>query len=139
LAAGEKNIDDVTRFGHTGTHPAHTHLAIGAAIDYYNILGGERKEERLRFLQNYWTSKVRDLPNIIINTPADPARVCGIANVGIRGMKPADMADTLFTKYKIFTAKIDGSGAVGCRITPNVYTSTAELDVFVNALKELQS
>ena len=139
LAAGEKNIDDVTRFGHTGTHPAHTHLAIGAAIDYYNILGGERKEERLRFLQNYWTSKVRDLPNIIINTPSDPARVCGIANVGIKGMKPADMADILFTKYKIFTAKIDGSGAVGCRITPNVYTTTDELDVFVNALKELQS
>ena len=102
------------------------------------MLGAERKEARLRFLQNYWTSKVRNLPNVIINTPADPARVCGIANVGIRGMKPADMADILFSKYKIYTAPIDTAGVQGCRITPNVYTSTDELDVLINALTELK-
>lgn len=75
---------------------------------------------------------------MLVNTPADPARVCGIANVGIRGMKPADMADTLFKKYKIYTAQINGSGVYGCRITPNVYTSTEELDVLINALTEMK-
>jgi selenocysteine lyase/cysteine desulfurase len=138
LAEGERKPDDITRLGHIGTHPAHTDLAIDAAIDFYNMLGAERKEARLRYLQNYWTSKVRDLPNVVLNTPADPARVCGIATVGIKGMKPADMADILFKKYKIFTAKIDGDGVYGCRITPNVYTSTGELDVLVNALTELK-
>ena len=137
LAEGERKPDDITRLGHIGTHPAHTDLAIDAAIDFYTILGPERKEARLRFLQNYWTSKVRDLPNVIVNTPADPARVCGIANVGIRGMKPTDMADVLFRKYKIYTAPIDGAGVHGCRITPNVYTTTGELDVLINALTEL--
>jgi selenocysteine lyase/cysteine desulfurase len=138
LAEGEKKPDDITRLGHIGTNPVHTDLAIGAAIDFYNILGAERKEARLRYLQNYWASKVRDLPNVILNTPADPTRVCGIATVGIRGMKPADMADTLFNKYKVFTAKIDGAGVHGCRITPNVYTSTDDLDVLVKALTELK-
>ena len=138
LAGGEKKQDDITRFGHTGTHPAHTHLAIGAAIDFYNLIGGDRKEARLRFLQNYWTSKVRFLPNVIVNTPADQARACGIANAGIRGMKPGDLADTLYTKYRIYTAQVDGAGVHGCRIAPNVYTTTTELDVLVNALKELK-
>ena len=138
MAEGEREPGDITRLGHIGTHPAHTDLAIDAAIDFYNILGAERKEARLRYLQNYWTSKVRNLPNVILNTPADPARVCGIATVGIKGMKPADMADTLFRKYKIYTAKIDGAGVYGCRITPNVYTTTGELDVLVSALTELQ-
>ena len=138
MAESEKKSGDISRFGHIGTHPAHTDLAIDAAIDFYNMLGAERKEARLRFLQNYWTSKVRNLPNVIINTPADPARVCGIANVGIRGMKPADMADILFSKYKIYTAPIDTAGVQGCRITPNVYTSTDELDVLINALTELK-
>ncbi|MEO5999160.1 MAG: aminotransferase class V-fold PLP-dependent enzyme [Chitinophagaceae bacterium] len=137
LAEGERKPDDITRLGHIGTHPAHTDLAIDAAIDFYTILGAERKEARLRFLQNYWTSKVRDLPHVIVNTPADPARVCGIANVAIRGMKPSDMADILFTKYKIFTAPVDGAGVHGCRVTPNVYTTTGELDVLINALTEL--
>jgi selenocysteine lyase/cysteine desulfurase len=139
MAEGETEPDDISRLSHIGTHPAHTDLAIGAAIDFYNIIGAERKEDRLRFLQNYWSSKVRDLPHIIMNTPADPVRVCGIATVGVKGMKPADLMDILFKKYKIFTAKIDGSGVHGCRITPNVFTTTDELDVFVKALKELKS
>jgi selenocysteine lyase/cysteine desulfurase len=53
-------------------------------------------------------------------------------------MKPSDMGDTLFRKYQIYTAPIDGAGVHGCRITPNVYTTTAELDVLVNALTELK-
>ncbi len=138
IAEGDRKADDISRLNHIGTHPAHTDLTIVDAIDFYNIIGAERKESRLRFLQNYWTSKVRDLPNVLLNTPADPVRSCGIANVGIRDMKPSDMGDILFSKYKIYTAPIDGAGVRGCRITPNVYTSTADLDVLVKALIELK-
>lgn len=128
---------NIRRLNHTGTHPVATDLAIGNAIDYYYRLGPERKEARLRYIQNYWTSKVREVPNIVLNTPADPARSCGIANVGIKNMKPRDLADTLLKKYRIWTVAIDGAGVQGCRITPNVYTTTRELDVFVRALKEM--
>jgi selenocysteine lyase/cysteine desulfurase len=138
IAEGERKPDDISRLNHTGTYPVHTDLAISDAIDFYNIMGVERKEARLRFLQQYWTSKVRDLPHVLVNTPADPARSCGIANVGIRGMKPSEMSDTLFSKYKIYTVAIDGAGVHGCRITPNVYTTTSELDVLVKALTELK-
>lgn len=138
IAEGERSPDDISRLNHTGTYPVHTDLAINDAIDFYNIIGAERKEARLRFIQNYWTSKVRDLPNVLVNTPADPARSCGIANVGIKGMKPADMSDLLLRKYKIYTVAIDGAGVHGCRITPNVYTTTADLDVLVKALSEMK-
>jgi selenocysteine lyase/cysteine desulfurase len=131
--------DDIWRLNHTGTHPAHTDLAISNAIDYYMKIGPERKEARLRYLQNYWTSKVRNLPNVILNTPVDPARSCAIANVGIKGMKPGDLAKTLLDKYKVWTVAIDGANVHGCRITPNLYTTTQELDVFVKALTELGS
>ena len=138
IAPGEKEPDDISRLNHIGTHPVHTDLAISDAIDFYNIIGAERKEARLRFLQNYWTSKVRDLPHILVNTPADPSRSCGIANAGIRGMKPSEMAEILHKKYNIYTVGIDGAGVHGCRITPNVYTTTEELDLLVNALSELK-
>lgn len=129
--------DDITHLAHTGTHPVATDLTVLDAIDFYNKLGTARKEARLRFIQNYWTSRVRGVKNIVLNTPADPTRSCGIANVGIATMKPADMAKTLLDKYKVWTVAIDGQGVQGCRITPNVYTTTAELDVFVKALKEM--
>jgi selenocysteine lyase/cysteine desulfurase len=129
----------IDRLNHTGTIPVHTDLAIGDALDFYNNLGAERKETRLRYLQQYWTTKVRDIPNIIVNTPKDPARTCGIANVGIRNMQPADLAKQLLDKYKIYTVAIDSPQAnvQGCRITPNVYTLSSELDTLVAALKEL--
>jgi len=138
IAESERKPDDISRLNHTGTYPVHTDLAITDAIDFYNIIGVERKEARLRFIQNYWTSKVRNLPDVIVNTPADPARSCGIANVGIRGMKPKVMSDILFKKYKIYTVAIDDAGVHGCRITPNVYTTTSDLDVLVKALTELK-
>ncbi len=137
LAEGERKEDDISRLNHIGTHPAHTDLAIADAIDFYNMIGAERKEARLRYLQHYWTDKVRTMSHIILNTPADPARSCAIANVGVTGIKPGDLADILLNKYKIYAVPIDGAGVHGCRITPNVYTTTADLDVLVKALTEL--
>ena len=137
LADGETQENNISRLNHIGTHPVHTDLAISNAIDYYLKLGPERKEARLRYIQNYWTGKVRTMPHVIVNTPVDPVRSCGIANVGIRGMKPSDLADTLLKKYKIYTVAIDGANVHGCRITPNMYTTPEELDVFVKALGEM--
>jgi selenocysteine lyase/cysteine desulfurase len=137
LASGVTDENDIYRLNQIGTHPVHTDLTISNSIDFYLKIGRDRKEERLRYLQTYWTSKVRNLPHVIVNTPEDPKRHCGIGNVGIKGMKPQELADTLLKKYKIYTVAIDGAGVHGCRITPNVYTTTEELDTFVSALKDL--
>jgi selenocysteine lyase/cysteine desulfurase len=138
IASHVKEPDDISRLNHTGTHPDHTDLTIADALDFHHMIGAERKEARLRYIQNYWTSKVRDLPHIILNTPSDPARSCAIANVGIRGMEPSELAEILMSKYKIYTVAINVAGVYGCRITPNVYTTTAELDVLVDALTQLR-
>jgi selenocysteine lyase/cysteine desulfurase len=137
IAEGPREKDDISRLNHTGTHPVATDLTIADAIAFYQTLGPERKEARLRYLQQYWTARVRKLPHVMLNTPADPARACGIANVGIKGMKPSLLAETLLKKYRIFTVAIDYAGVQGCRITPNVYTSTDELDALVKALTEM--
>ena len=137
LAEGEREPDDIERLNHIGTHPVHTDLAISNAIDYHNQLGMKRKEARLRFLQYYWTSRVRDIPNVVVNTPADQNRHCAIGNVGIEGIEPKDFAKVLLEKYKIWTVAIDRPGVRGLRITPNVYTTTNELDAFIDAIKDL--
>ena len=134
---GNPKEDDILRLNHTGTHPVHTDLAINNAIDFYLKIGIERKEARLRFLQNYWTNQVRNLPHVILNTPEDPSRSCAIANVGVKNMKPSALAETLLKKFKIYTVAIDGANVHGCRITPNVFTTTKELDTLVDALKQL--
>ena len=129
--------DDIRRLNHTGTPPVHTYLAISNSIDYYLKIGAERKEARLRYLQHYWTDKVRNIKNVVVNTPVEMQRSCGIANAGILGMKPADLSDVLMKKYKIYTVAIDYANVHGCRITPNIYTTPKDLDQLIRALTEL--
>lgn len=137
LAPYELDQITVKNISHIGTEPVATTLAINDALDYYHMVGAKRKEERLRYLQHYWTDQVRDIPGINVNTPKDPARSCGIANVGLDRMKPAELANALLDQFGIYTVAIDGHGVHGCRITPNIYTTPRELDAFVTALKTL--
>ena len=101
------------------------------------MLGAERKEARLRYLQEYWTSKVRTNPNIMVNTPKESLRACGIANVGLKNIPPKDLVIQLMYRYQIFTVAIDYANVQGCRISPNVFTTTKELDHFIKALNEM--
>ena len=140
IYADESMADtDIRKLNHTGTHPVHTDLGIDNAIDFHESIGAERKEARLRYLQRYWTTQVRGVPNIMVNTPADPKRSCAIANVGVSGMKPADLAKTLFDRYKVWTVAIDTANVHGVRVTPQLFTTPKELDVLVRALKELSA
>ncbi len=136
---GDKGMKDtdIRKLNHTGTHPVHTDLAIMNAIDFHESIGIARKEARLRYLQNYWTKQVRGLPRIMLNTPSDPRRSCAIANVGVAGVPPKELAKTLLDKYKIWTVAIDTANVQGARITPHLYTTPAELDAFVRALKDI--
>ena len=76
------------------------------------------------------------MPNVVLYTPTDPARSCAIANVGVKGMKPADLAKTLLEKYKVWTVAIDSAGVHGVRVTPQLFIRPSELDQFVKAIRE---
>ncbi len=129
--------DDIRKLNHTGTHPVATDLALQDAIAFHQKIGIERKQERLRYLQQYWTQQVRNIPKVIVNTPSESKRTCAIANVGIEGIAPADLAKILMQEFKIFTVAIAYAGVFGVRVTPHVFTSLQELDTLVVALKTL--
>ena len=69
-----------------------------------------------------------------INTSLNPKWGCAIGNVGIEGKKPADLEIFLFDKYKIHTVSIEWENIHGVRITPNVYTTTGNLDLLVEGI-----
>lgn len=136
---GERELpeDDIMRLNHTGTKPVHVDLGISNAIDFHNAIGGERKASRLKFLKEYWTNKVKDNPKIILNTPWDEGRYGAIANVLIEGMTARDMELELMDTYKIHVVRVKRPNVHGVRVTPNLYTSTDELDMLVEALQKM--
>lgn len=137
FAESPREPDDIYRLNHIGTHPVATDLAIINAIDYLNKIGIERKEARLKYLQNYWTSRVRDLPRVNVNTPKEMDRHGAIGNIGIDGIEPKELSKRFLEEHKIWTVAINRIGVKGCRITPNIYTTPTELDAFIEAIKVL--
>ena len=140
LLAGHSNdFNGIKKLNHLGTNPVHVHLAINNALDYIDWIGIKRKEKRLKKLQNHWIQNLKNVSNIEINTPLSFSKSFGIGNIGIKGMPPKIMAEQLLKKFNIFTVAIDYANVKGCRITPNVYNSIDEIEVFIDAIRKLAS
>lgn len=132
-------ITSIDKLNHTGTHPVATDLAVLDAIRQLRAIGLPKKQERLRWLQRYWTDKVRGLPRVQVLTPKAPERTCAIATFAIDGIAPQDVAKALLERHRIFTVAIDRAeaGVRGVRVTPHLYTTIDELDALVAAIHEL--
>ncbi len=126
--------DDIRKFESLGTRPFFIEQAIGKAIEFHDMIGSERKEKRLHYLKNYWMERIRDVPKVKFNTSLHPKWGCAIGNVGIEGRKPGELDSFLLDKYKVHTVSITWENIVGVRVTPNVYTTTKNLDVLVDGI-----
>jgi selenocysteine lyase/cysteine desulfurase len=125
---------DIRKFENLGTRPFFIEQAIGKALEFHDMIGSERKEKRLHYLKNYWMEKVKDLPKAKINTSLQPKWGCAIGNIGFEGRKPSELDQFLFDNYRIHTVGIEWENIHGVRITPNVYTTTKNLDVLVEGI-----
>ncbi|MEK6651163.1 MAG: aminotransferase class V-fold PLP-dependent enzyme [Bacteroidota bacterium] len=134
MAADVKQDADIRKFEEIGTHPAAPRLAIGEAILFHRGIGAKRKEERLRYLRDYWVNNLKGLPNVRFHTSMDVAQSCGIANVEIVDIDPVAIGSYLMDRHKIFTTPIVHPEFKGIRITPSVYTTLQELDRFCEAM-----
>jgi selenocysteine lyase/cysteine desulfurase len=134
FAGGDPKSEDIRKFENLGTRPFFIEQAIGKAIEFYEMIGSKRKEERLLYLKNYWMSRVKDIPKVKLNTSMKKGFGCAIGSVAIEGKKPGELDSFLMDKYKIHTVGIEWENIKGVRVTPNVYTTTKNLDVLVEGI-----
>ncbi|MBL7916979.1 MAG: aminotransferase class V-fold PLP-dependent enzyme, partial [Bacteroidia bacterium] len=137
LSAPEPDSGDIRKFENLGTRNMAGEMAIGAAIDFHNVIGIKRKEARLRYLKNYWAEKAVKLPDARLYTSLKPEFSCALANIGIGSWKATDIEAHLYSKQKIHTVSIIFEKLDGIRVTPNVYTNLYDLDLLVKGLTEV--
>jgi selenocysteine lyase/cysteine desulfurase len=99
------------------------------------MIGAERKEQRLLYLKNYWMNKIKDIKKVKLGTSMKPGFACAIGLVAIEGKKPAELDSFLFNNFKVHTVAIEWENIAGVRVTPNVYTSTKNLDVLAQGIE----
>ncbi|MFI5220613.1 MAG: aminotransferase class V-fold PLP-dependent enzyme [Bacteroidia bacterium] len=131
--------DDIRKFESIGTRSFASEMAISSAIDFNLMIGIKRKEARLRFLKNYWTEKVKSLPNVKFSSSLKPEWSCAIALLSIDGWKSSEIESWLLDKKKIHCTTIEYRKLNGVRITPHVYTSLKDLDKLVQGVQEMSA
>ena len=130
---------DIRKFETLGTRSFPIEQGIGEAINFHTAIGSKRKEDRIRYLKNYWAQKVKDIPKVKIQTSLQAAYSCAICGVSIDGMTPGEVDTALFNNYKIHTVGIVWENISCVRITPHVYTPLQDLDKLVKAIEEIAS
>lgn len=136
FGAGETEEDNIRKFEHLGTRPFYIEQATDKAIDFHDMIGAKRKEERLLYLKNYWMQRVQNIPKVKLHTSFKKEYGCAIGLVSVEGKKPAELDNYLWNNYKIHTVGIEWENINGVRITPNVYTSTKNLDRLVEGIEK---
>jgi selenocysteine lyase/cysteine desulfurase len=134
FASDQPLKDDIRKFEHLGTRPFFIEQAIGKAVEFHEMIGIERKEKRLHYLKNYWMEKVKDVPKVQLHTSLHPRWGCAIGLVSVEGKTPAELDAYLFTNHKVHTTTINWENIKGVRVTPNVYTTTTNLDQLVEGI-----
>ncbi len=135
MAAPDTMDDNIRKFEEIGTHPAANHNAIAEALMFHEGIGVERKAARLRYLRDRWMKRLAGQPGVKLYTSFDPAMSCGLANVGIEGVDSGKLTEYLFEKHRIIVTGIGHPACPGIRVTPNVYTTLAEVDAFAAAME----
>ena len=137
MAAPPEMDENIRKYEEIGTHPAANHNAIAAALAFHRAIGADRKIARLRFLRDRWAKRLAGSSDRVrILTPLDSPHSGAIGFFTITGMDMAKLNSWLFDRYRIVNTLITHPEFTGLRITPNVYTTLDEVDLFADKVLE---
>ena len=143
-AAPDRQSSDIRKFEAIGTHPWAIRAALGEALAFHQAIGAERKAARLRYLTLRWANALKAEPGVrILSNLGEPAETWGVAMVGIDGISAPALSRFMMDKYRIVINAVVGGtypnqvfDYEGLRVTPNVYTTTEEIDTFITAMRD---
>ena len=137
MAAPPEMDENIRKYEEIGTHPAANHNAISAALAFHRAIGAERKIARLRYLRDRWAKRLpAESDRVKVLTPLDSPYAGAIGFFTVAGMDTDKLYGWLLEKNKIVTTPITHPEFKGIRITPNVYTTVDEVDLFAEKVLE---
>lgn len=133
---------DIRARVHAGTMNVAGVMTIPAALDFHERIPLAVRAARLRALRDYWVERVSDLKQVQILTPNDAGMSGALTSFRLaNGVTPdanLALARRLAQDFGIFTVARDGPLGGSCiRVTPSYFTSTAQLDRLVAAMRTL--
>ena len=133
MAGGVEQEGDIRKYEEIGTHPAANHNAISVASAFNRGIGPDRKIARLRYLRDRWARQLLAASDRVkMITEIGPAKSGAIGVVAIDGMDLGKLGGWLLSQHRIVTTPMVTDEFKGVRVTPSVYTTVDEVDLFAD-------
>ena len=137
MAGSIEQESNIRKYEEIGTHPAANHNAIAVALAFHRAIGAERKIARLRFLRDRWAKRLLAASDRVkMLTPIGPNESGAIGVVAVDGLDIGKLQGWLMAKHKIVTTPLIHPEFNGLRVTPNVYSTLDEVDLFADKMVE---
>jgi selenocysteine lyase/cysteine desulfurase len=137
MAAPAELDENIRKYEEIGTHPAANHNAIAAALAFHQAIGAERKIARLRYLRDRWAKRLlAESDRVRVLTPLDSPYSGALGLFNVEGIESPKLGEWLMAQHRIVTTSITHKEFHGLRITPNVYTTVQEVDLFAEKVLE---
>jgi len=127
----------IQRLAATGTVAVPAVLNIRDALDFQRTIDPATKEQRLRYLTQYWLQRARQIPGLQVITPSDPTQFCAIAAFTLVGHNADDVVSELWQQARIFAVSRQLNQIQLVRITVQLFTQPAELDLLIVTLQHI--
>ncbi len=133
---------DIRSRVHSGTTNTANVMTVPTALALHTQLGAANKQARLRYLRDYWVSRVKGFDGLSILTPQEAGSYGALTSFRLKGkttkVQNVAIANELRDKYKIFTVRRGGLAGGDCvRVTTALFTKPSDLDQLVAALKTI--
>ncbi len=135
LYPADESLDkNIRKFEQFGTRNQGIALSILEALDAHEAIGQERKSARLIYLRNYLIKGLTPIPGLDFGSALSPDLGRVLLAVRLKNIQSSSLAGWLMTKHKIFVTSTKIGSFDGIRVTPQIFTTPAELDRLIKAV-----
>ena len=132
---GLKNWRDSARaYEDYGTRNLAEVIALGDAIQFHQQIDPTKRINRLTELREHIRAKVEDSEHLSFASPVEPKSGSVVNLVSFKNGDAPKVAKELFAQHGIVVRPFKSRSLNALRLSPNVYTSTGEVDRFFEAV-----
>lgn len=126
--------DHGLRLTQRGTGNVSLIVGLEAAVDFHNEIGSEKVINRIKELGDYLRAGLQEMDKVKIVSSVHPEMCAGITTYLVDGMKPVDLQNEMWKRYKL---QPRAAGDNGLRQSTHIYNQKEEIDKTLEVIRSV--
>ncbi|HUS07107.1 MAG TPA: aminotransferase class V-fold PLP-dependent enzyme [Bryobacteraceae bacterium] len=111
--------------------------ALEPAIDFYNLVGAERIENRTQQLAASLKQGLAKLPNLRLKTNMESSLSSGVVKFQLKNKDTKACYDRIWERHRIAMAITPSGDSEGLRFSPHIYNNEEDVERAIAAVREI--